>query len=91
MQFDWDEEKRVEKAAERGIDFADAERFFRQLLYEYPSPEKGEDRMVAVGILNGRYVSFVYHDRGDVRRIVTARRARKWEIRDYERAKDHAG
>ncbi|NBC31551.1 MAG: BrnT family toxin [Alphaproteobacteria bacterium] len=91
MQFDWDEKKRLAKKAERRIDFADAGRFFRSFVYEYPSPRDGEDRMVAVGMLDGQYISYVYVDRDGTRRIVTSRRAWPKEIRAYERAKHHAG
>ncbi|MBY0611886.1 MAG: BrnT family toxin [Beijerinckiaceae bacterium] len=51
--------------------------------FEFPSDQKGESRTTAIGELNGRFFAIIYTMRGDVIRLITARRARTNEKRDY--------
>lgn len=81
--FEWDENKRSSVLERHGIDFEDAIRIFDGLVWETPSPRTGEPRWLAVGVVNGIEIAVVYTVRGGRRRIITARRARTHERRNY--------
>ncbi len=89
-QFEWDENKRSSTLVKHGIDFDDATRIFdgRPVLHA-PSYHPDEERWVATGKLSGQMVLVVYIYRGDRIRIITVRRARKNEQREYH--KNHPG
>ena len=89
-QFEWDEDKRALTFAKHGIDFLDAIRIpdGRPVLHA-PSDRPGEERWVATGKLSRQMISVVYTLRDDSIRIITARRARKNEQREYY--KNHPG
>jgi len=84
MDYDWDEAKRLRTLGERGLDFRDAHHLFDgRLLYSYASPRGGENRVVSVGLLEGRYIAVVWMERDAARRIISMRRARDAEERKY--------
>lgn len=83
MDFEWDETKRNSVIERHGIDFKDAIRIFAGTVWETPSPRMDEDRRLAVGAVDGITIAVVYMIRDGRRRIITARRARKNERRDY--------
>ena len=89
-EFEWDEEKRGSTLEKHGIDFHDAARLFdgRPTLHA-PSKQPGEERWVVTGSLNGSIASVVYTFRDGRIRIITARRARKNEQREYH--ENHPG
>lgn len=85
MDFEWDENKRLKTIQERGIDFAATMYIFAGPTVVWPDHRKdyGEDRVIALGALDGRVIAVVYTDRGDVRRIISARKANDREQRTY--------
>jgi uncharacterized protein len=83
MRFEWDERKRLANLAKHGLDFLDADLIFRGEFYRYPSGRRGEDRWVTVGLLEEREVALVWTVRADARRIISFRRARREERRQY--------
>lgn len=87
MDFGWTEQKRLKTLEERGLDFVDVCRLFdgRRLL-TYPSPRDGEMLFVTVELLEQRLVAVVWMDRSTVRRIISMRRARDAEEREYRAA-----
>jgi uncharacterized protein len=85
--FDWDERKNLLNFAKHGIDFDDAiEIFYRQITLRR-SDRNNEERWIAVGLSENRLIAVVFTRRADVIRIISARRARKNEERDYRNAK----
>ncbi|MCC7048891.1 MAG: BrnT family toxin [Alphaproteobacteria bacterium] len=81
MLFEWDEAKSERNRSERGFGFD-----FAALIFEGPVVEWcdlraawGEVRVVAVGSVEGNLLAVVYTDRGEVRRIISARKARRKE------------
>ena len=66
MDFEWDDAKRRSTIEKHGIDFKDAKLIFdgRPVLYA-PANQKGEDRWIAVGDLNGLVISVIYTFRGE--------------------------
>ena len=83
MDFEWDESKRRIVIERRGIDFRDAVRIFGGPFWETLSPGAEEKRWLAVGLVDGIEIAVVYTIRNGRRRIITARRARTNERRDY--------
>ncbi|UVC08508.1 BrnT family toxin [Rhizobium sp. TH2] len=85
--FDWDEEKRNANIRKHGIDFIAAKQVFDDLFGvddEERSMDYGEMRRKVIGHSAGELLSVVYTLRGDIIRIVSARRASKSERRIYE-------
>ncbi len=83
MLFEWDESKRQTNLAKHGIDFRDAIRVFDGPVFESVNRRRGEERMVAIGSMEGIEIVLVYVMRGKQRRIISARRAHRNERQDY--------
>ena len=81
--FEWNEEKREQTILKHGIDFVDAIGIFDGEEDVAPSDHYGEQRWIAVGLLNGIEIAVIYTMRGDTCRIITARRARRYERKEY--------
>lgn len=87
MNFVWDGAKDAVNRQKHGIRFADAVDVFadpRHLEEDGTKPEFGEERRRAIGAVQGRTITVVFTDRGDTRRIISARRARKDERDRYD-------
>lgn len=84
LVFEWDEAKRRLVLEKHKLDFIDAVRIFAGPKLVLSSPRGDEVRWMAIGYLNGRCISVVYTMRGDVVRIITARRARDNEWQAYD-------
>ena len=87
---EWDERKRESTLVKHGIDFFDATRIFdgRPVVLA-PSKYPDEERWIATGKLSGQMFSVVCAFRDSRIRIITARRARKNEQREYH--ENHPG
>ena len=81
--FEWDEEKRLTVLEKHGIDFEDVVGVFKNNVMTTSSRHDGEQRWIAVGLLNGIMIAVVYTMRGDTCRLITARRARRNERKEY--------
>jgi uncharacterized protein len=84
MFFEWDESKRQSNLAKHRIDFQDALRIFEGPVFERANRKHGEDRVCAIGLIEGVEIVVVYVIRGKHRRIISARRAHRDERQDYE-------
>lgn len=85
MRFEWDEEKRRANAAKHGLDFLDVLPLFdgRPRL-DSESPRGDEDRIATTARLGDHFITVVWTWRGDdTIRIISARRARHGEERNY--------
>lgn len=82
--FQWDEDKRQEVLARRGIDFLDAIRMFAGPVLTVPSARRGEPRWLAVGLVDGIEMTVIYTVRDGCCRVITARRARRNERHHYD-------
>jgi uncharacterized protein len=85
MDSEWDEAKREANIVKHGIDFVDAAAIFERPFVEAEDRRRdyGEERYRAYGEIDNRVIQLVYTWRGDTRRIITARRARRNERRAY--------
>jgi len=84
--FEWDEAKREANLVKHGVDFVDAlEVFADPLRIERIDRrrEYHEERHQVVGRVRDQVVFVVYTLRGEARRVISARRARRNERRTY--------
>jgi uncharacterized DUF497 family protein len=84
--FDWDKRKSDLNLAKHGIDFENAIDVFYWPIILRRSDRNDEERWVAVGHSKNRLVAVVFTRRAEVIRIISARRARKNEEREYRNA-----
>lgn len=86
MPFDWDPAKDTSNLEKHGITFRDAVSVFahpRARTIAFTKPKHGEPRFKTVGIVDRLLITVIFTDRGAVRRIISARRSRRNERRDY--------
>lgn len=87
MRFQFDPKKAITNLKKHRVSFADAEGVFLDPLAihrEDPDTED-EERFIAVGMGNiGRILVVVYTLRDDEIRLISARRAIRKEVLDYE-------
>jgi uncharacterized DUF497 family protein len=84
--FEWDEPKNKSNQQKHGISFERAKDAFEdEDAITYPGhTNDGEDRFLLVGkVLDKFIISVVFTARRQIYRIISARQARKKEIKDY--------
>jgi uncharacterized DUF497 family protein len=81
MRFDWDPAKDERNRQERGFGFDFTALIFEGDTIEWPDNRRdyGEARVRAIGEVDGLVLHVVFTDRGDVRRIISARMAHRKE------------
>lgn len=88
LEFEWDRTKAKDNWRRHGVTFAEASTVFGDGLAAIFADEAhsiGEQREIIVGHSEQRRLLLVtFVERGDSIRIISARRARKRERRDYE-------
>lgn len=84
MRFEWDDAKRDSNLAKHDIDFSRAVLLFdgRDVI-ETQSAYPDEERWQRTGMVDDRFMTVIWTHRGDKIRIISARRARTNEKRDY--------
>jgi uncharacterized DUF497 family protein len=89
MRYEWDPAKNAANVAKHAVSFEDAIRIFEGPVLEVPDRrrEYGEDRIIAIGLLDDLELTVVYATRGESRRIISARRAHYRERKAYRDAK----
>ena len=85
MQIEFDSAKRNKNLVERGLDFARAGEVFKRLHFTGQDTRQNyqEDRFITVGPLDARLVVLVWTPRGEVRRIISLRKANDREKTFY--------
>jgi uncharacterized protein len=85
MRYTWDEPKNRRNRELRGIAFEDAIRIFQGPTVEVSDDrfDYGENRVYAIGLMNGLEITVIYADREDERRIISAWRSEPRERRRY--------
>lgn len=87
LDFVWDEDKHRANLAKHRIDFVDMQALFDgRPDYTSESPRFGETRFATTGELDGQFYTVIWTWRGDVVRLISARRARDGEERAYRAA-----
>jgi len=88
MDFEWDDAKAESNERKHGVTFTEAMTVFADPLsvtgYD-PGHADDEDRFLTMGLsVGGRLLVASHTDRGDVVRIISARKATRRERKDYE-------
>lgn len=85
MEIEFDPDKRDKTMAERGLDFARAGEVFAGATFDLQDDRfaYGEPRMISFGVLDTRMVVIVWTLRGEMRRIISMRKANEREIAQY--------
>ena len=85
MNFEWDDTKRKSNIKKHGIDFINAQMIFAgyTLTIEDDRYDYGEERFVTFGILEGRVVVVVHTETENLIRIISIRKATKYEEKAY--------
>ncbi len=85
MEFEWDESKRISNLRKHGIDFLDVAAVFGRSIVTISDDrfDYGEERFVTFGLLQGRVVAVVHTESQDCIRIISARKASKYEQKIY--------
>jgi uncharacterized protein len=83
MQVEWDERKWITNLEKHGLDFFDVTVVFGNPHVDVPSTNSDESRFLAIGMLQGRFVTVVYTLRSEAIRIISFRRSRHEEQRKY--------
>ncbi len=87
MNFEWDERKNESNISKHRFDFADAYRIFNLPMSVSLDDRQdyGEDRLVGIGLLDGRVVVVVYTESDEETiRIISLRKALSHERKRYE-------
>ncbi len=84
-EFEWDEDKNARNLRVHGLDFAYATALFDNPVAEREDTRRdyGEQRMVAIGMIENECFVVVYTPRSGTRRIISARRANSKERNEY--------
>ena len=89
MIFEWDENKNIVNIKKHGLGFAEASSVFyddNAILFDDPDQSDDEERFLLIGMsISTRVliVSHCYRSKGDVIRIISARKATKSEANYY--------
>jgi hypothetical protein len=85
VNFEWDDTKRKLNIKKHGIDFINASMIFDSytLTIKDDRYDYGEERFVTFGILEGRVVVVVHTENEDSIRIISIRKATKYEEKKY--------
>lgn len=89
MQFEWDEAKNTINIRKHGIDFADVTDMFNHPMLTLLDDREdyGEERWIGIGWMQQLVGVVVYLERHeDTIRIISARKATKHEVRQYEQS-----
>jgi uncharacterized protein len=84
--FEWGERKAAGNYARHGVSFAAARDVFKDpfAIEQLDDREDyGEDRLIIIGVVEGRLLSVAYTMRGETIRIISARGAEPHEQRRY--------
>ncbi len=90
--FEWDEKKASENLTKHGVSFSEASTVYADPLSRTildPLHSEAEERFIVLGQSGLQHLLVVVHMyRGDIIRIISARRATSSERKDYERRKE---
>ena len=85
-KFEWDDAKAASNEAKHAISFPIATLVFldpNRLLIDASHLGDGEARLKAVGVVQARLITVVFTPRGNVCRVISARRSNSNEERSY--------
>jgi uncharacterized protein len=86
LEFEWDTRKAAQNIVKHGVPFEYAARVFldpERLDVPDSRHDYGEERRLTLGNIEGRTFAVAYTQRGDVIRLISARKANPRERRHY--------
>ena len=85
MRFTWDEKKRTNNLQDHGLDFVDAQEVFAGLTFTFEDSRfsYSEQRFITFGMLNGLVVSVVHTETARDIRVISFRKATRYEQAIY--------
>lgn len=87
MEFEYDPHKSAINLAKHGIDFEEAQRLWESAVLKVPTyAGTDEERLMYIGLINGKHWTAITTQRNGRLRIISVRRSRKNEEEAYERA-----
>ena len=83
--FEWDSDKRASNIIKHGFDFVDALVFFADIAMDKAEEREveGEKRYLSIGCVSDIVVATIYTNRGENRRIISMRKAKRYERENY--------
>lgn len=90
LRFEWDDRKNAQNQRRHSVSFEEARTVFfdeHALLISDPGHSEAEERFILLGLssaLRSLAVCHCYRPRGDVIRIISARKANRTERKQYE-------
>jgi len=89
LEFEWDENKNISNQKKHGISFEEAKTVFADDLARLipdPDSSEGEERFILMGIsVQSKLLTVCHCERGsNTIRIISARKADKYERKQYE-------
>jgi uncharacterized DUF497 family protein len=85
VTFEWDPIKNVGNEAKHGLSLSAASAIWSGSVVTLPSKNPTEPRQLAIGTIEGRHWTVVFTIRGDIFRLISARRSRENEKEFYEK------
>jgi uncharacterized DUF497 family protein len=85
--FEYDAAKSRANAVKHGIDFEEVQQMWDGVVVAAPARFVGEDRLMAIGQIDGKFWTAIVTLRGSSLRIISARRSRTNESKIYQ---DHS-
>ena len=89
MEFEWDTRKAAQNIAKHGVPFEYAARVFldaHRVDREDERRDYREERRLTLGKIDGRLFAVAYTPRGELIRLISARKASEREQRRYDQA-----
>ncbi|KXU39017.1 hypothetical protein AXE65_10785 [Ventosimonas gracilis] len=88
MKIEFDPAKDAINRNKHGISLGEAARIDWDNVVAWPDRrfDYGEDRISGLGYLGDRLYAVIFVDRGDIRRVISLRKANKREEKTYARA-----
>lgn len=88
MTFEWDQQKEQSNLVKHGVSFQEAQTVFDDPLYvDFYDPDhsQNENRYIIIGASSMGYILLVsYTERGNITRIISARKVTKQEFKAYQ-------
>ena len=88
MTFEWDQQKAQSNLVKHGIAFKEAQTVFDDPLYvDFYNPDhsQNENRYIIIGASSMGHILLVsYTERGNITRIISARKVTKQEFKAYQ-------
>jgi uncharacterized DUF497 family protein len=86
MKYEWDEAKNRKNIAKHGFSFEDADQVFSRpcVTFEDDRLDYGEERLITLGLLEGRLVVIAHSPRDEGTRIISMRKGNRREQKIYQ-------